>query len=324
VRVLITGGAGFIGSHLADVCIQDGQDVCILDDLSTGSLDNVAHLIGHPRFRGVIGSIQDESLVGQAMDACDAVYHLAAAIGMKLVLAQPLLTLNTNVRGAEIVLAQAAKRNKRLLLASTSEVYGLNDHKPSHESDDVVIGTSSKVRWTYACSKVFDEFLAFAYYREQALPVTIARLFNTVGTRQTGHYGMVVPTFVRQALAGEALTVHGDGSQTRSFAGVEEVARGMLALMREPRAVGEAFNLGTSEETTILDLAMRVKELTKSGSEIVFVAHDVAYGSGFEEVARRIPDIGKVAALTGWKPQSSLDEILLKIIAQYAPRPLLA
>lgn len=320
MKVLITGGAGFIGSHLAEACIRDGHDVCILDDLSSGSLDNVSHLVGNPRFRGVIGKIQDEALVGKSMDECDVVYHLAAAIGMRLILAQPLQTLETNVRGTEVVLAQAAQRRKRILFASTSEVYGLNEHKPSLETDNVVIGASSKVRWTYACSKVLDEFLAFAYHREQALPVTIVRLFNTVGTRQTGRYGMVVPTFIKQALAGEPLTVHGDGLQTRCFADVDEVVDAMIALMSAPASIGEAFNLGTNEETTILDLAKRVKAQTKSSSEIVFVPHDVAYESGFDEIMRRIPDIHKVAALIGFEPRTSLDEILGKVIAEFARR----
>jgi len=318
MRVLITGGAGFIGSHLAEACINDGHDVCILDDLSSGSLENVSHLVGNPHFRSVIGNIQDEALVGSSMDECDVVYHLAAAIGMKLILAQPLQTLQTNVRGTEVVLAQAALRKKRILFASTSEVYGLNEHKPSTETDDVVIGASSKARWTYACSKVLDEFLAFAYFREQGLPMTIARLFNTVGTRQTGRYGMVVPTFVKQALADKPLTVHGDGLQTRCFADVDEIARAMIALMNEPLAIGEAFNLGSNEETAILDLAKRVKKQTKSGSEIVFVPHDVAYEAGFDEIMRRIPDINKVAALTGFQPQTTLDEILGKVIAESA------
>ncbi|MGA3035854.1 MAG: GDP-mannose 4,6-dehydratase [Vulcanimicrobiaceae bacterium] len=320
MRILITGGAGFIGSHLAEACIRDGHNVCILDDLSSGSLENVAHLVGNPRFRGVIGNIQDAELVGKQMDECDIVYHLAAAIGMKLILAQPLQTIETNVRGTEIVLAQAALRNKRLLFASTSEVYGLNEHKPSLETDNVVIGAPSKARWTYAGSKVLDEFLAFAYYREKGLPVTIVRLFNTVGTRQTGRYGMVVPTFIKQALSGEPLTVHGDGQQTRCFADVDEIAAAMIALINNPGAIGEAYNLGTNEETTILNLAKRVIKKTNSKSEIVFVSHDVAYEIGFDEIQRRIPDIRKVAAVTGFSPKTTLDEILGKVIGEFTSR----
>lgn len=320
MRVLITGGAGFIGSHLADMCIQRGYRVCVLDDFSSGSLSNISHLVAHPRFSHTVGSIEDEELVGKLMDGCDEIYHVAAAVGMRLTVHEPLRTLAANVRGTETVLAQAAKRHKRVLFTSTSEIYGVNEHKPSRESDHMVMGTM-KSRWAYACSKAIDEFFALAYYQERKLPIIVVRLFNTVGPRQTGRYGMVIPTFVKQALRGEPLTVHGTGMQTRCFAAVGEVVRGMIALMREPRAVGDVFNIGSNEEVSILELAQRVKTLTGSRSEITFMSHDVAYEKGFEEVMRRVPDISKINNLVGYAPKKTLDEILLGVIDQYEKEP---
>ena len=314
LRVLITGGAGFIGSHLADAYIQRGDEVYVLDDLSTGSIENITHLKKHPRFHYTIDSVHNQPIVAELVDQCDVVFHLAAAVGVKLIVESPVRTIETNVHGTEVVLAQANKKKKKVLIASTSEVYGMSEQVPFREDGNLVMGATTKGRWSYACSKALDEFLALAYWREKKLPTIIVRLFNTVGPRQTGRYGMVIPTFVKQALAERPITVYGSGQQSRCFGYVGDVVGALIKLMEHPAAVGEVFNIGSNEEVTILDLARRIKELTKSASEIVFVPYDEAYEEGFEDMPRRIPDITKVSSLVGFRPTVALDEILQSVI----------
>src|SRR5919202_5252505 len=320
MKVLITGGAGFIGSHLSDAYVGRGDEVFCIDDLSTGSFDNIAHLKGNPRFNYTIDSVHHPSVVAELVDQCDVIFHLAAAVGVKLIVESPVRTIETNVRGTEVVLAQANKKKKRVLVASTSEVYGLSNDVPFREDGNLVMGATTKGRWSYACSKAIDEFLALAYWREKKLPTVVVRLFNTVGPRQTGQYGMVIPTFVRQALAGRPLTVYGDGSQTRCFGYVKDVVGALMALMDRGEAVGEVFNIGSSEEVSIMRLAERVRELTGSKSEIVTVPYDEAYEEGFEDMPRRVPDISKVSALVGFRPTVTLDEILQSVIEYYSGR----
>jgi UDP-glucose 4-epimerase len=320
LRVLITGGAGFIGSHLSDAYIARGDEVFIVDDLSTGSIENIAHLRQHPRFHYTIDTVHNQPLVAELIDQCDAVFHLAAAVGVKLIVESPVRTIETNVRGTEVVLAQANKKKKRVLVASTSEVYGLSNDVPFREDGNLVMGATTKGRWSYACSKAIDEFLALAYWREKKLPTVIVRLFNTVGPRQTGQYGMVIPTFVRQALAGRPITVYGTGEQTRCFGYVGDVVGALISLMEKEEATGQVFNVGSNEEVSIMELAERVKELTASDSEIVTVPYDEAYEEGFEDMPRRVPDISKVSALTGFRPTMSLDGILQSVIEYYSGR----
>jgi len=320
LRVLITGGAGFIGSHLSDMYISRGDEVFCIDDLSTGSFQNIAHLKGHPLFRYTIDSVHNQPVMAELVDQCDVVFHLAAAVGVKLIVESPVRTIETNVRGTEVVLAQANKKKKKVLVASTSEVYGLSSEVPFREDGNLVMGATTKGRWSYACSKAIDEFLALAYWREKKLPTVVVRLFNTVGPRQTGQYGMVIPTFVKQALSGRPLTVYGDGSQTRCFGYVGDVVGALVALMEREEAVGEVFNIGSSEEVSIMGLAERVKELTGSKSEIVTVPYDEAYEEGFEDMPRRVPDTSKVNRLTGFKPTVTLDEILQSVIEYYSGR----
>jgi UDP-glucose 4-epimerase len=320
LRVLITGGAGFIGSHLSDAYIARGDEVFVIDDLSTGSIDNIAHLKGHPRFHYAIDTVHNQPVVAELIDQCDAVFHLAAAVGVKLIVESPVRTIETNVRGTEVVLAQANKKKKRVLVASTSEVYGLSNDVPFREDGSLVMGATTKGRWSYACSKAIDEFLALAYWREKKLPTVIVRLFNTVGPRQTGQYGMVIPTFVRQALAGRPITVYGTGEQTRCFGYVGDVVGALVKLMEREEAVGQVFNIGSNEEVSIMGLARRVKELAGSKSEIVTVPYDEAYEEGFEDMPRRVPDISKVSALTGFRPTVTLDQILQSVIEYYSGR----
>jgi UDP-glucose 4-epimerase len=320
LRVLITGGAGFIGSHLSDAYLERGDEVFCIDDLSTGSIDNIAHLKRHPRYTYAIDSVHNQPVVAELIDQCDVVFHLAAAVGVKLIVESPVRTIETNVRGTEVVLAQANKKKKKVLVASTSEVYGLSNDVPFREDGNLVMGATTKGRWSYACSKAIDEFLALAYWREKKLPTVIVRLFNTVGPRQTGQYGMVIPTFVKQALAGRPLTVYGDGAQTRCFGYVKDVVGALVALMEKEEAVGEVFNIGSTEEVSIMELARRVKELTGSKSEIVTVPYDEAYEEGFEDMPRRVPDTSKVTALTGFRPTLSLDGILQSVIEYYSGR----
>ena len=314
MRVLITGGAGFIGSHLAEALIAAEHDVSVLDDLSTGSMDNIVHLKGHPRFRYTIDNVTNEPLLAEHIDQCDTVVHLAAAVGVKLIVEAPVHTIETNVHGTEVVLKHANKKKKLVVIASTSEVYGKNSAIPFREDADLVLGPTVKHRWAYACSKAIDEFLALAYWKEKKLPVVIARLFNTVGPRQTGRYGMVIPRFVQQALAGEAMTVFGDGSQSRSFTHVGDVVGALVSLMQEPRAVGDVFNIGNRAEITILELAERIKAITGSASSIVRIPYDEAYEHGFEDMPRRVPDLTKLHQLIGYQPKVQLDEILQSVI----------
>jgi UDP-glucose 4-epimerase len=317
MRVLITGGAGFVGSHLSDGLLARGDEVFVLDNLSTGSINNIAHLKGHPRFHYTIDTVTNEPLLAELVDQCDAIVHLAAAVGVKLIVEAPVHTIETNVHGTEVVLKHANKKKKLVVVASTSEVYGKSTDVPFREDADLVLGPSEKHRWAYACSKLIDEFLALAYWKERKLPVIILRLFNTVGPRQTGQYGMVIPTFVRQALAGHPITVFGDGSQSRSFTYVGDVVRAMLGLIDEPRAVGQVFNIGNGQEITIGDLAVRIEDLTKSTSTILRVPYEQAYEAGFEDMPRRVPDISKVRELVGYEPTVELDEILQRVIEYF-------
>jgi UDP-glucose 4-epimerase len=314
VKALITGGAGFVGSHLAEHLLAEGHDVLVLDNLSTGSIDNVAHLKGRPRFDYTIDSVSNGPLVAELIDRSDVVFHLAAAVGVKLIVEQPVHTIETNVHGTEVVLKHASKKKKLVFIASTSEVYGKSVDVPFREDADLVLGPTEKHRWAYACSKLIDEFLALAYWKERRLPVVIVRLFNTVGPRQTGQYGMVLPTFVKQALAGEPLTVFGDGTQSRSFTYVGDVVGALVKLAQEPRAIGQVFNIGNTEEITITALAERVRQLTRSPSPIRYVPYDEAYEAGFEDMPRRVPDIAKVHQLIGFRPRVPLDDIIRRVV----------
>src|SRR5712692_8382683 len=314
MRYLITGGAGFIGSHLAERLLRGGHSVTVIDDLSTGAIHNIEHLKNRPGFRYVIDTIFDRPLLAELIDDCDAVFHLAAAVGVKLIVESPVHTIETNVKGTEAVLDCANKKKKKVLLASTSEVYGKATKIPFSEEDDSVLGPTCKGRWSYACSKAIDEFLALAYWREKKLPTLIVRLFNTVGPRQTGQYGMVIPTFVKQALSGRPITVYGSGEQTRCFCYVGDVIGALMKLMDDESAVGEVFNVGSNREITILDLARKVKELTNSRSEITFVPYDEAYEEGFEDMPRRVPDTSKVNRQVGFQPEKSLDGIIESVI----------
>jgi len=317
MRVLITGGAGFVGSHLCEAFLERGDEVFVLDNLSTGSIDNIAHLKGRAGFDYVIDDVENESLLAEHIDRADVVVHLAAAVGVKLIVEQPVHTIETNVHGTEVVLKIANKKKKLVVIASTSEVYGKSTNVPFSEDADLVLGPSSKHRWAYACSKLIDEFLALAYWKERKLPVIVVRLFNTVGPRQTGQYGMVIPNFVRQALAGQPITVFGDGTQSRSFTYVGDVVRALVSLIDEPRAVGHVFNIGNGREISINDLAEKIKAMTGSSSEIVRIPYDQAYESGFEDMPRRVPNIAKIQALTGYKPAVELDEILDRVIEYF-------
>jgi UDP-glucose 4-epimerase len=320
LRILVTGGSGFIGSHLSDALIARGDDVVVLDDLSTGSADNVRHLLDHPRFRMVVDSVQNADVVTRLVDGCDAVFHLAAAVGVKLIVDSPVRTIETNVKGTEVVLAAAARLRKRVLLASTSEVYGLSEQVPFREDGNLVMGATTKGRWSYACSKAIDEFLALAYHREKKVPTVIVRLFNTVGPRQTGRYGMVVPTLVGQALAGQPLTVYGNGTQTRCFGYVGDVVEALVKLIEHPAAAGEVFNLGSTEEVSITQLAQRIIALTGSDSKIVYIPYTEAYEEGFEDMPRRVPDTTKAERVIGFRARMPLDGILRAVIRDVAQR----
>jgi UDP-glucose 4-epimerase len=321
LRVLITGGAGFIGSHLADAYLKRGDDVLVIDDLSTGTIENIRHLKDNPRFHYTIDSVHNQPVTAELVDQCDIVFHLAAAVGVKLIVESPVRTIETNVRGTEVVLALANKKQKRVLVASTSEVYGLSTDVPFREDGNLVMGATTKGRWSYACSKAIDEFLALAYWREKKLPTTIVRLFNTVGPRQTGRYGMVIPTFVKQALAGRPITVYGNGKQTRCFGYVGDVIGALIKLMDHPDSVGNVYNIGSTEEISIFKLAEKIKELTHSDSEIVLVPYDEAYEEGFEDMPRRVPDTSKINQLVGFKPEMKLEGILETVISYHRGRP---
>jgi UDP-glucose 4-epimerase len=314
VRALITGGAGFIGSHLSEALLDHGHDVLILDNLSTGSIDNIAHLKGRPGFEYFVDTVTNEPLLAELIDRSDVVFHLAAAVGVKLIVEQPVYTIETNVHGTEVVLKHANKKKKLVVIASTSEVYGKSEDVPFREDSDLVMGPTPKHRWAYACSKAIDEFLALAYWKERKLPVIIVRFFNTVGPRQSGQYGMVIPNFVRQALAGEPITVFGDGTQQRAFTHVTDVVGALLKLVVEPKAIGQVINIGNKHEITIQKLAERVRELSGSNSVIKLVPYDEAYESGFEDMPRRVPDLTRIKGLIGYEPKYELDEILTQII----------
>jgi UDP-glucose 4-epimerase len=318
VKALITGGAGFVGSHLAEALLARGDEVQVLDNLSTGSIDNVEHLKGQRGFRYTIDSVMNEPVAAELIDRADIVFHLAAAVGVRLIVESPVNTIETNVHGTEMVLKMANKKKKKVLLASTSEVYGKSQAVPFREDTDLVLGPTHKGRWSYACSKAIDEFLALAYHKEKRLPVVIFRLFNTVGPRQTGRYGMVIPNLVKQALLGHPLTVYGDGTQSRCFTYVSDVVGVLLKLADHEGAVGQVLNVGNDrEEVTISELARRVKERTRSRSEIVTVPYDQAYEEGFEDMPRRVPDLSRLRALTGYEPKVHLDEILDRVIEYF-------
>lgn len=324
MKILITGGAGFIGSHLAELLLDADHDVFVLDDLSTGSMDNIDHLKTHPRFGYVIDTIFNDAVLAEQVNQADLIFHLAAAVGVQLIVDAPVHTIEANVKGTEVVLRHAARTQTLVVIASTSEVYGKNTNLPFREDDDLVMGSTQKHRWAYACSKAIDEFMALAYLKERQLPVIVVRLFNTVGPRQTGRYGMVIPNFVRQALAGKPITVFGDGTQSRSFAYVGDVVRGLVSLVQDRRAVGEVFNLGNDEEITMNALARLVKTMTSSNSTIINIPYEKAYEAGFEDMPRRVPDLTKIQTLVGYAPQVQLPEILRNVIdhhRRHGPEP---
>jgi UDP-glucose 4-epimerase len=316
-KVLITGGAGFVGSHLAEALLERGYAVATIDDLSTGSIENIRHLKEMRRFSHTNDSIFNRSVMAELVDSADTIFHLAAAVGVKLIVEDPVRTIETNIKGSEIVLELAAKKNKKVVIASTSEVYGKSTQHLFREDSDLVLGSTSKSRWCYAASKIVDEFLAKAYWKQQGLPVVIVRLFNTVGPRQTGRYGMVIPRFVDQALQGEPMTVHGDGKQRRSFTWVGDVVNALIGLSEHPQAVGEVFNIGHSKDISIFELAQFVKQIAGSRSEIAFIPHSEAYEEGFEDMQRRLPDISKIGALLGYKPTLDLGEIVERVVSYH-------
>jgi len=317
MRILITGGAGFIGSHLAEHLLAQNHTVYVVDDLSTGRIENILHLKEHPRFNYSIDSIMNVPATAELVDLCDVVLHAAAAVGVRLIVESPVRTIETNIRGTEIILQLAAKKNKRVFVFSTSEVYGKSNKVPFSEDDDLVMGPTHKGRWSYACSKAIDEFLALAYWREKGLPAVIIRLFNTVGPRQTGRYGMVLPNFVSQALQGEPLTVFGDGSQSRCFGHVSDSVRAIGQLLVTPGVTGEVFNIGNDEEVSILGLAERVKQATNSASPIRMVPYEEAYEAGFEDMPRRVPDLSKIRRTIGYEPKMNLDKIIQSVVEYF-------
>lgn len=326
-RVLITGGAGFIGSHLAETMLERGYFVTVIDDLSTGRFDNIEPLVNHSRFRFAIDTITNGVVMDRLASECDLIVHLAAAVGVMLIVEQPVHTIETNVLGTEAVLRAALRYRAKVLVASTSEVYGKGNHVPFKEEDDVVLGPTCRSRWAYAASKMVDEFLALAYFREKGLPIAVFRLFNTVGPRQTGRYGMVIPRFVQQALRGEELSVYGDGTQSRCFIHVKDAVEAIISLAECEAAVGEVFNIGSTEEISINELAHMVldtvrKQNVRSGSDqkldsqITHIPYDQAYAVGFEDMRRRVPDISKILRYTGWQPTHALDQVLADVVAQ--------
>ena len=314
MQALITGGAGFIGSHLAEALLSRGDEVHIIDDLSTGNIRNLDHLRDNKRLHVTIDQVENVPVLAELVDRSDVVFHLAAAVGVRLVVESPVRTIETNLKTTELVLAQASKKQKKVFFASTSEVYGKREKQPCLEDDDLIIGSTKMGRWSYACSKAMDEFLALAYARERGLPVIVARFFNTVGPRQTGRYGMVVPNFVRQAISGENITVYGDGNQARCFGYVGDVVGAVMKLVDTPAAYGSVFNIGNETELSINELAERVIRLAGSSSKIQKIPYSEAYGDGFEDMRRRVPDLTKVRELIGYRPRISVDEIIEKVI----------
>lgn len=316
-HALITGGAGFIGSHLAEALLAQGQHVVVIDDLSTGCLENIAPLIGQPNFQFVNETIHAESVMDRLVSECDVIYHLAAAVGVELIIKDPVRTIETNLLGTEVVLRLARRYQRKVLLASTSEVYGKSDDLPFREESDRVMGSTTKSRWSYAESKAMDEFLALAYHKQFNVPIVICRFFNTVGPRQTGTYGMVIPRLVKQAVNDLPLTVYGDGQQTRCFCNVKDIVRAVVALSQDSQAVGQIFNVGSSDEITILELAQRIVQRAHSRSEIKFIPYDQAYEVGFEDMRRRVPGTEKIKATIGWQPAIPLEQTLDEVIAQF-------
>ena len=317
MRALITGGAGFVGSHLAEALLNQNAFVTVIDDLSTGSITNIRHLKGRSGFSYVIDTVMDHSLMAELVDAADVIYHLAAAVGVRLIVESPVRTIETNVSCTEAVLTLAAKKQKKVLIASTSEVYGKSTAIPFREDGDLVIGNTTRGRWSYACSKTLDEFLGLAYWKEKKVPVVVFRLFNTVGPRQTGRYAMVLPTFVQQALKNEPITVYGDGQQSRCFTWVGDAVRAIIDLSLHPQAVGQVFNIGSEQEVTIMDLAKMVRDVARSSSEITLVPYDQAYEEGFEDMGRRVPDLSKIRNLIGYKPTVDLPNIVAQVVEYY-------
>lgn len=317
MHILITGGAGFIGSHLAETLLDAGHDVSVLDDLSTGSMENIAHLAGRTGFTCTVDTVFNDPVVAELVDRADVVFHLAAAVGVRLIVQRPVHTIETNVHGTEVILRHAARGRKLMFVASTSEVYGKSTDVPFREDADLVMGATTRHRWAYACSKALDEFLALAYAKEKQLPVVIVRFFNTVGPRQTDRYGMVLPTFVKQALAGDPITVFGDGTQSRSFTYVGDVVGALVALMSTPQAIGRVFNIGSQEEVTMRGLAERIKQLTGTASPIVTIPYEEAYEAGFEDMPRRVPDLTKIRAAIGYEPKVELVDIIRKVVADF-------
>lgn len=317
MKTLLTGGAGFVGSHLAAELLGRGHEVFVLDNLSTGRLENLRHIQSNTGLHLKEGDILDAQILEPLVRECDEVYHMAAAVGVRLIMEKPVETIMTNVRGAENILELCRKHSKKIFIASTSEIYGKNKNGPLGEDDDRILGSTKKQRWAYANTKTLDEFLAFAYHQTYGLPVVIARLFNTVGPRQTGRYGMVIPNFVRSALDGKPINVYGTGDQTRCFAHVSDVIQGLVGLMEHPEAVGDVFNVGNDEETSIAEVAKRVKKMTGSSSEIRYIPYEEAYGEGFEDMERRVPNLAKIKGLIGYEPQSKLDDILASVIKYF-------
>jgi len=314
---LITGGCGFIGSHLAEALLDRGDRVTVVDNLSTGRFANIEHLVGRPGFEFAIETITNETVMDRLVSECDIIYHLAAAVGVELIVRDPVHVIETNVVGSATILRIGARYRKKVIVASTSEVYGKSVQVPFSEDDDRVLGPTNKSRWSYACSKAMDEFLALAYHKQSALPVVIVRLFNTVGPRQTGRYGMVVPRFVQQALANKPITVYGDGQQSRCFTYVTDVVKGIIGLADEPSALGEVFNIGGNQEVTIQELAERTVRATDSRSDIIYIPYDEAYEEGFEDMRRRVPDISKIERTIGWEPKTFLEGILRQVVQYF-------
>lgn len=313
MHVLITGGAGFIGSHLTDALLQRGHHVTVIDDLSTGKMENFDHVRAYPNFRFAIETIMNESVMDRLVSECDMIFHLASAVGVELIVNRPVEVIERCILGTEIVLKIANRYKKKVLITSTSEIYGKNTKVPFSEEDDRILGPTTKSRWSYSCSKAIDEFLALAYFKEMKLPVVIVRLFNTVGPRQTGQYGMVVPRFVQAAMHNQPIRVYGDGSQSRCFGYVSDVIGALVTLTNHPNAVGQIFNIGSTEETTIIELANKVKDITGSDSEIIKIPYEQAYEHGFEDMARRVPDLVKIKRLIGYEPKVKLEEMIRRI-----------
>lgn len=317
---LITGGAGFIGSHLAEALLERGWAVDVIDDLSTGSIENIAHLKDHESFEYTIDNVMNRPVLAELVDRATVVYHLAATVGVRLIVEQPVLTIETNIKATELVLELAAKKGKPTLIASTSEVYGKLSRGMFQEDDDVVLGPTSRARWCYAASKMIDEFLAIAYARERSLPASVVRVFNTIGPRQTGQYGMVVPRFVKQALSGQPITVYSDGSQRRSFTWVGDTVSALMGLIQRETAWGRVFNVGHTKEISILDLARLVRDMTGSDSEIEFIPFETAYGPGFEDIESRLPDISRLQSEIDYQPSRDLSDMIEEIIAYHRAR----